>query len=56
MVVENLITKNIEVYGDPLMRKVYTNLMENAIRHGGAIAFIRFDISQDKNQINYFLY
>ncbi|HWQ67392.1 MAG TPA: histidine kinase N-terminal 7TM domain-containing protein [Methanospirillum sp.] len=32
--IENLIPEDIEVYADPIIRKVFTTLMENAIRHG----------------------
>jgi len=31
---------DLEVYADPLLQKVFYNLMENALRHGGAITRI----------------
>ena len=41
-VVENEIPPGLEVYADPIIRKVFTSLMENAIRHGGGVKKIRF--------------
>ncbi len=34
--------ENTEVYADPLLEKVFFNLVENAIRHGGVITGITF--------------
>lgn len=42
----NQIPEDLEVYADPIIRKVFTTLMENAIRHGGDITFIRFFCSK----------
>ena len=36
----------IEVYADPLIIKVFYNLMENAVRYGGKITIIRFFIEE----------
>jgi signal transduction histidine kinase len=36
-----------EVYADPLVAKVFYNLMDNAVQHGAAITTIRFS-SQEK--------
>jgi K+-sensing histidine kinase KdpD len=35
---------NIEVFADPLIVKVFFNLIDNALRHGGRITTIRFSI------------
>ncbi|UEC42624.1 MAG: Multi-sensor signal transduction histidine kinase [Methanothrix sp.] len=34
-------TENLEVFADPMLEKVFTNLMENAARHGGSVSEIR---------------
>ncbi len=39
--VENAL-KGLEVYADPLIRKVFPNLVDNAIRHGNGVSKIRF--------------
>lgn len=39
--VENDLT-GLEVYADPLIRKVFSNLVDNAIRHGNGVSRIRF--------------
>lgn len=36
------IDRSLEVYSDPIIRKVFSTLIENAIRHGGQLSFIRF--------------
>ena len=35
--------EDIEVYADPLLEKVFYNLIDNAIRYGENIGIIRFD-------------
>lgn len=42
ILIENQIPEDLEVYADPIIRKVFTTLLENAIRHGGEITIIRF--------------
>ena len=44
--VDNKIPEKIEVYADPIIRKVITTLMENAIRQGEDITNIRLTISE----------
>jgi PAS domain-containing protein len=34
--------QGIEVYADPLLERVFSNLIENAVRHGGRVTCIRF--------------
>ena len=36
------ISHDLEIYADPLIRKVFVTLMENAIRHGGTVTRIWF--------------
>jgi PAS domain S-box-containing protein len=38
----NEIPPELQVYADPIIRKVFTTLLENAIRHGGITTEIRF--------------
>jgi signal transduction histidine kinase len=33
---------NIEIYADPLLGKVFYNLLENAVRHGHATSIVQF--------------
>jgi len=40
--VKNDLPQGTEVFADPLLVKVFFNLMENAVRHGGSITTIRF--------------
>lgn len=40
--IDNRISPDLEVFADPIIRKVFTTLLENAIRHGGCITSIRF--------------
>ena len=39
---KNEVSENIEIYGDPIIRKVIVSLLDNAIRHGGLITWVRF--------------
>lgn len=36
----------VEIYADPLLEKVFFNLVENALRHGGNVTCIRFQASE----------
>lgn len=49
--ITNQIPGDLEIYADPMIRKVFTTLMENATRHGGIIANIRFYAEQDDNSL-----
>jgi signal transduction histidine kinase len=40
--IENSIPGNLEIYCDPIIRKVFSTLMENGIRHGKKITTIQF--------------
>jgi PAS domain S-box-containing protein len=39
------IPSNLEIYADPIIRKIFTTMMENAVRHGITISNIRFSIN-----------
>ena len=49
--IEYQIPENIEVYADPILRKVFTTLIENATRHGGSIRCIRFSYYKNEDSI-----
>jgi len=34
--------EGLEVYADPMVQKVFYNLIDNAVRHGGAVTEVRF--------------
>ncbi len=53
VVVENDLPSGIEVFADLLIGKVFYNMIDNAVRHGGKITTIRFSIqeSRDSHQI-----
>ncbi|MFA4862027.1 sensor histidine kinase [Methanoregula sp.] len=42
----NDIPERREVFADPLIRKVFFNLMDNAVRYGGGITSIRFSVDE----------
>ena len=48
---ENFIPPNLEIYADPIIRKVFTTLMENAIRHGKTISSIRFSSRESEDNL-----
>jgi len=51
VVVDNQVDADIEIYADPIIRKVFSTLIENAIRHGGSITRIRFFTQKKGNQL-----
>ncbi|MGD0079447.1 MAG: PAS domain S-box protein [Methanoregula sp.] len=52
VMVKNDIPAGTEVFADPLIAKVFYNLMDNAVRYGGKITAVRFTVhEQDGNQI-----
>jgi signal transduction histidine kinase len=48
--VENAIPAGTEVFADPLIAKVFYNLVDNAARYGGKITAIRFSAGKSGNQ------
>ncbi|MDP3395132.1 MAG: histidine kinase N-terminal 7TM domain-containing protein [Methanoregula sp.] len=46
VVVKNDLPASTEVFADPLVVKVFYNLMDNAVRYGGKITTIRFSVEQ----------
>ncbi|HWQ66160.1 MAG TPA: PAS domain S-box protein [Methanospirillum sp.] len=40
--IQTMIPNNLEVYADPIIRKVFATLVENSIRHGGNEGSLRF--------------
>ena len=44
---------NIEIYADPLLKKVFFNLIDNSLRHNGAkMSYIRVTASQNPSKID----
>ena len=37
---------NLEIYGDPMIEKVFINLIDNSLRHGEHVSHIRFSYSR----------
>ncbi len=44
--VKNDLPAGIEVFADPLLSRVCSNLIDNAVRHGGKITTIRFSVEE----------
>lgn len=51
--VENLIPPDLEIYADPILRKVFSTLMENSLRHAGALS--RISCTGDEIDGNYLI-
>lgn len=49
--IEVEIEENLEVYSDPIIRRVFSTLIENAVRHGGQITSIRFFSHEDNDSL-----
>ncbi len=49
--IDNEIPGGIELYADPLIAKVFFNLLENAIRHGKKITRIRFSMNKHADNL-----
>jgi PAS domain S-box-containing protein len=46
IVVKNDIPAGTEVFADPLFVKIFYNLIDNAVRHGGKITTLRFSVEE----------
>ncbi len=49
--VANDIPPGVEVFADPMIDKVFFNLVDNAVRHGGKVATIRFSAEEDSGAL-----
>ncbi len=47
--VKNVIPADTEVFADPLVVKVFYNLMDNAVRYGGKITTIQFFVQESRD-------
>ncbi|MGD0817181.1 MAG: PAS domain S-box protein [Methanomassiliicoccales archaeon] len=47
IVVDNAVPSSIQVFADPLIIKVFHNLIHNAVRHGGCTTSIRFYLKEN---------
>ena len=50
IIVKNDLPAGAEVFADPLILKVFYNLMDNAVRYGGKITTIRFSVEKHDNE------
>lgn len=46
--IQNHISPSLEVYADPIIRKVFSTLLDNAIRHGKKVSQITFSLLKEK--------
>jgi PAS domain S-box-containing protein len=46
----NEIPDGMEVFADPLITKVFHNLIDNAVRHGGRVTTIRFSVEDRRDE------
>jgi PAS domain S-box-containing protein len=46
IIMDNDVPAGTEVFADPLIVKIFYNLMDNAVRHGGKITTIRFSVER----------
>ncbi|MDD1689080.1 MAG: PAS domain S-box protein [Methanoregula sp.] len=44
-------TGNLEIYADPLIRKVFYNLVDNSLRHGGQVTEIRVTARENDDHL-----
>lgn len=44
IILQNDIPEGVEVFADPLIEKVFANLIENSVKYGGTSTFIRFSL------------
>ena len=42
--IENSIPADREIYADPMIEKVFSNLLENALKYGGKLTYVRFSM------------
>lgn len=47
VVLENAVPAGVEIFADPLIEKVFSNLIENALRYGETVTTITFSLKQD---------
>jgi signal transduction histidine kinase len=45
-IIVDIAFSNLEIYADPLIKKVFYNLMENSLRHGGHVTRICFSFQE----------
>ena len=47
VLIENHVPSDLEIYADPIIRKVFTTLLDNALRHGKTLTRISFSIREE---------
>lgn len=48
---ENEVPADLEVYADPLIARVFSNLVDNAVRHGQGATWVRFSASEHEKEV-----
>jgi len=51
VIIDNQVPPSLQVYADRLLEKVFSALIDNAIRHGGNLSFIRFRVEGGKDTL-----
>jgi signal transduction histidine kinase len=51
IMVKNDLSAGSEVFADPLIIKVFYNLIDNAVRHGGKVTTVRFSLENSKDDL-----
>lgn len=51
IIVDNQITENVEIYADPILKKVFITLFDNTIRHGKNVTTIRVSSFMQNNDL-----
>ncbi len=41
--------EGLEVYADPLLERVFNNIIDNALKHGGGVTEISFEVAETEN-------
>ncbi|MDD1729088.1 MAG: PAS domain S-box protein [Methanospirillum sp.] len=51
IIIENQIAEELEIYADPIIRKVFSTLMDNSIRHGERVTGVQFSCVIEDTQL-----
>ncbi len=51
IIIDNEIPEELEIYADPIIRKVFSTLMDNSIRHGERVTRIQFSCVEENAQL-----
>ena len=51
IVIKNQVPSSLEIYGDPIIRKVFSTLLENSVRHGKDLSCVTISASELNNSL-----